>query len=184
MTAHRPNAAHHLLLYGVWAKDDLQIVKWVKKVNIRKLFHDIWKLYDIHVLVSRNKVYGHSQAHLLTRVWPRLSSVRVERFRTHTAEFISFLAPSKLTLDIDWQPARSSASFTAHILRGQWDFELWVITWLPLTPRGRGSFLSRVCWLWRRHRGDWAPGASGDACSRCSLHMKPWVCFLTVTFIW
>lgn len=31
MTAHRPNAAHHLLLYGVCAKDDLQIVKWVKK---------------------------------------------------------------------------------------------------------------------------------------------------------
>ena len=51
-----------------------------KKINIRILFHDIWKLYDLHVLVSGNKVYGRSQAHLLTRcVWPSLSSVRVER---------------------------------------------------------------------------------------------------------
>lgn len=41
MTAHRPNAAHHLLLYGVCAKDDLQIVKWVKKKKSRILFHDI-----------------------------------------------------------------------------------------------------------------------------------------------
>lgn len=59
---------------------DLNIVKWLKKKkNMRIQFRDIWKLYEIQVLVSVNKVYWHSQAHSLAHcVWPLWYSVRVE----------------------------------------------------------------------------------------------------------
>ena len=37
---HRANLAHRLLLYRWWAKHGFYILKWLKKIKIRILFHD------------------------------------------------------------------------------------------------------------------------------------------------
>lgn len=60
-----PNPACCLFLYDPWTNNSVYIFKWLGEKNpgSRILFYDMWKLYEIQVLVSVNKAlleYSHS----------------------------------------------------------------------------------------------------------------------------
>lgn len=53
--AYKPNLACCLFLYNPWAKNGCYIFKWLKKI-----FCDVWKSYEIQILMSTNKFCWHT----------------------------------------------------------------------------------------------------------------------------
>lgn len=101
MTAHRPNAAHHLLLYGVCAKDDSRLLNGLKKAALLG-FYDIWKSHSISEYFS---VQNKSLWAQLVPIYNRDEFVQLpERALpvTHGAEpAFPARSASVLTLDVD-----------------------------------------------------------------------------------
>ena len=65
---HRLNSAYCLVLYSPWAKCGFYVFKCLWKKNRRRIiFCDMWKLHEIQISVSINKVLlEHSHIHLFT----------------------------------------------------------------------------------------------------------------------
>ena len=43
-------------LFGLWAKHSFYIFKWLEKKTQQMILHNMWRLYEIRILVSRNKI--------------------------------------------------------------------------------------------------------------------------------
>lgn len=65
------------ILYGLWAKYGFQIFKWLKKTKRIIIFHDMWKLYEMQISTSINKV-ELERSHLLMPVTAFTHNGRVQ----------------------------------------------------------------------------------------------------------
>lgn len=62
---HGLNLAFWMFLYGPWAKNSFYIFKWLEKTKRRIVFYDMWKLYEVHISVSKKIKFCWSTAMLI-----------------------------------------------------------------------------------------------------------------------